>query len=111
MAARGVANGIAAFNAFGFTYVGVRLIIGHLPDRLRTQLVAFWSALVEAIGLVVVAVATNLPVVIVGGLIMGAGLIASLSGYPAIYFVMAGCAVASAMLSLARARAVRPQPG
>jgi predicted MFS family arabinose efflux permease len=111
---------------------------------------------VEAVGLVVVAVAvaTNLPVVIVGGLIMGAGLsllfpslallvinrtepsqqgaalgaftsfwdigvavgspvaglIASLSGYPAIYFVMAGCAVASALLSLARDRAVHPQP-
>jgi len=155
MAARGVSDGIAAFTAFGFTYVGVRLVIGHLPDRLRTQQVALWSALVEAVGLIVVAVATNLTVVIVGGLIMGAGLsllfpslallvinrtepsqqgaalgaftsfwdigvavggpfaalIFSLAGgYPAIYFVMAGCAVASALLSVARARMVHPQP-
>jgi MFS family permease len=147
MAARGVSNGIAAFNAFGFTYVGVRLFIGHLPDRFSPQWIAFWSALVEVAGLIVVAVADNLPVVILGGLIMGAGLsllfpslallvinrtdpsqqgaalgaftsfwdigvavgspvaglIASLSGYPQIYYVMAGCAVASAIISIAGA--------
>jgi MFS family permease len=143
MQARGVANGIAAFNAFGFTYVGVRLFIGNVPDRLGPQQVAFWSALVEAVGLLIVAMAPDLPVVILGGLVMGAGLsllfpslalivinrtdksqqgaalgaftsfwdlgiavgapvaglIASASGYPAIYYVMAGCAVASAILS------------
>jgi MFS family permease len=145
MAARGVANGIAAFNAFGLTYVGVRLFIGNLPDRLGARQVAVWSALVEAAGLLVVAVAPNLPVVIVGGLVMGAGLsllfpalallvmnrtdpsqqgaalggftsfwdiglavggpfaglIANVSGYPAVYYVMMGCAVASALLSWA----------
>jgi MFS family permease len=144
MAARGVSDGIAAFNAFGFTYVGVRLFIGHLPDRLGAQQVAFWSALVEAGGLLIVAVAPNLPTVIIGGLVMGAGLsllfpslallvinrtdkaqqgaalgaftsfwdigiavgapvaglIASAASYPAIYYVMMGCAVASAALSL-----------
>jgi MFS family permease len=146
MMARGVADGIAAFNAFGFTYIGVRLFIGNVPDRLGPRRVSVWSALVEAVGLVIVAIAPNLLVVILGGLVMGAGLsllfpalalivinrsdqsqqgaalgaftsfwdlgiavgapvsgvIASISGYPAIYFVMAGCAVASAALSLAR---------
>jgi MFS family permease len=146
MMARGVADGIAAFNAFGFTYIGVRLFIGNVPDRLGPRRVSVWSALVEAAGLVIVAVAPNLLVVIVGGLVMGAGLsllfpalalivinrsdksqqgaalgaftsfwdlgiavgapisglIASISGYPAIYYVMACCAVASAALSLAR---------
>ncbi len=144
LAARGVANGIAAFNAFGFTYIGVRLFIGNLPDRLGPQRVAFVSALVEAVGLAVVAAAGTLPVAVAGGLIMGAGLsllfpalallvinrtdrsqqgaalgafasfwdvglavggpaaglIASLAGYPAIYWVMLGCAVVSAALSL-----------
>jgi MFS family permease len=145
MASRGVSNGIAAFNAFGFTYVGVRLFIGNLPDRLGARHVAFWSALVEAGGLLIVAVAWNLPVVVIGGLVMGAGLsllfpalallvinrtdasqqgaalgaftsfwdigvavgaplaglIASLSGYPAVYYVMTVCAMASAALSWA----------
>lgn len=146
MMARGVANGIAAFNAFGFTYVGVRLFIGNVPDRLGPRQVAFWSALVEAVGLVIVALAANLPTVIIGGLVMGAGLsllfpslalivinrtdksqqgaalgaftsfwdvgiavgapiaglIASISSYPAIYYVMAACAVASAVLCRAK---------
>jgi MFS family permease len=74
MAARGVANGVAAFNAFGFTYVGVRLFIGNVPDRLGARRVALWSALVEAVGLLIVAVAQNLPTAIAGGLVMGAGL-------------------------------------
>jgi MFS family permease len=158
MLAKGVTNGIAGFNAFGFTYVGVRLFIGKVPDRFGPRRVAVWSALVEAAGLVIVAVAPNLPVVIIGGLVIGAGLsllfpslalivinrsdksqqgaalgafasfwdlgiaagapisglIASISGYTAIYFVMAGCAVASAALSLAKwvpGHAVSSQPG
>lgn len=74
MAARGVHNGIAAFNAFGVTYVGVRLVIGNVPDRFGARQVAFWSALVEAVGLVAVALAHDLVTVVVGGLIMGAGL-------------------------------------
>lgn len=146
MLKRGVTDGVAGFNAFGFTYVGVRLFIGKVPDRFGPRPVAVISAFVEAIGLVIVAVATNLPVVIIGGLVMGAGLsllfpslalivinssdasqqgtalgaftsfwdlgiavgapisglIASISTYTAIYYVMAGCAVASAALSLAR---------
>ncbi len=143
MLARGVANGIAAFDAFGFTYIGVRLFIGNVPDRLTPRQVAFWSALVEAVGLVIVGLATNLLTVIIGGLVIGAGLsllfpslalivinrtpdsqrgaalgaftsfwdvgiavgapasglIASLTNYTDIYYVMAACAVASAVLA------------
>jgi len=143
MLARGVANGIAAFNAFGFTYIGVRLFIGNIPDRLGPRPVAFWSALVEAVGLVIVALAGNLVTVIIGGLVIGAGLsllfpslalivinsapnsqrgtalgaftsfwdvgiavgaplaglIASLTNYTDIYYVMAACAVGSAVLA------------
>jgi MFS family permease len=74
MLARGVGNGIAAFDAFGFTYIGVRLFIGNVPDRLGPRTVAFWSAIVEAAGLVIVALAANLVTVIIGGLVIGAGL-------------------------------------
>jgi MFS family permease len=143
MLTHGVTNGIAAFDAFGFTYIGVRLFIGNVPDRLGPRMVAFWSALVEAAGLIIVAVATNLTTVIIGGLVIGAGLsllfpslalivinrapesqrgaalgaitsfwdvgiavgapmsglIASLTNYTDIYFVMAVCAVGSACLA------------
>ncbi|MEV5767935.1 MFS transporter [Micromonospora sp. NPDC052213] len=74
LADRGIENGIAAFNAFGFTYVGVRLFVGGLPDRLGAGRVAVASALVEAVGLLLVAVAPNLVVAVVGGLVIGAGL-------------------------------------
>src|SRR5215469_12198281 len=33
MLTRGVTDGVAGFNAFGFTYVGVRSLIGKVPDR------------------------------------------------------------------------------
>ncbi|HEY2576058.1 MAG TPA: MFS transporter [Streptosporangiaceae bacterium] len=143
MLARGVSNGIAAFDAFGFTYIGVRLFIGNVPDRLGPRQVAFWSSLVEAVGLVIVALASNLFTVIAGGLVIGAGLsllfpslalivinrtpdsqrgaalgaftsfwdvgiavgapaagaIASLTNYTDIYYVMAVCAVAAAVLA------------
>lgn len=152
MAAHGVGNGIAALNAFGVAYVGVRLVIGHLPDRLGPHRVALWSALVEAAGLVLIAAAHDLVVVIIGGLVTGiglsllfpalallvinrtdssrqgaalgafasfwdigvaiggpiAGVIASLANYPAIFLVMAACAVISAALSLSGTRRARP---
>jgi MFS family permease len=151
MLARGVANGIAAFDAFGFTYIGVRLFIGNVPDRLGPRRVAFWSALVEAAGLVITALAPNLLTVIAGGLVIGAGLsllfpslalivingshesqrgaalgaftsfwdigiavgapasglVASLTDYADIYYVMAACAVASALLAAPRYGDVR----
>jgi MFS family permease len=161
MLSRGVSNGIAAFDAFGFTYIGVRLFIGNVPDRLGPRKVAFWSALVETAGLIIVAVAPDLPVVIIGGLVVGAGLsllfpslalvvinqapaqqqgaalgaftsfwdigiavgapvaglVASLADYTDIYYVMAGCAVASAVMSApgllrrsGRARDASPRP-
>lgn len=74
LADRGIAGGIAAFNAYGFTYVGVRLLLGNWPDRFGPRRVAFWSGLVEAAGLLLVAAAPNLLVAVLGGLVMGAGL-------------------------------------
>jgi MFS family permease len=143
MQARGVANGIAAFDAFGVTYIGVRLFIGGISDRVGPQVVAFWSAIVETAGLVIVGLAGNLVTVIAGGLVMGtglsllfpslaivvieraresgrgaalgaftsfwdigivvgapaAGLIANATNYADIYYVMAACAVGSALLA------------
>jgi MFS family permease len=151
---KGVAGGIAAFNAYGVTYVVVRLVLGNWPDRFGPRRVAFWSGLVEAVGLLLVAVAPSLWVAVVGGLVMGSGLsllfpslalivinqtapsqqggaigtftsfwdlgvalggpiagvIAGLSGYPAIFYVMVGAAVASAALGALPIRAPTPPP-
>ncbi|PRY02511.1 MFS transporter [Allonocardiopsis opalescens] len=74
MSALGVSGGIAALNAFGVTYVGVRLFVGHWPDRYGGNRVAVWSALAEAVGLALVAFAPNIAVAVLGGLVMGAGL-------------------------------------
>lgn len=72
--AKGIGGGIAAFNAYGVTYVGVRLVLGNWPDRFGPRRVALWSGLVEAVGLLLVAAAPNLAVAVAGGLVMGAGL-------------------------------------
>jgi len=45
---KGIAGGIAAFNAYGITYVAVRLLLGNWPDRFGPRRVAFWSGLVRA---------------------------------------------------------------
>jgi MFS family permease len=71
---KGIAGGIAAFNAYGVAYVGVRLVLGNWPDRFGPRRVAFWSGLVEAVGLLLVALSPNLAVAVVGGFVMGAGL-------------------------------------
>jgi MFS family permease len=71
---KGISGGIAAFNAYGVTYVGVRLVLGNWPDRFGPRRVAFWSGLVEAVGLLLVALAPSLWVAVAGGAIMGAGL-------------------------------------
>jgi MFS family permease len=71
---KGIAGGIAAFNAYGVAYVGVRLVLGNWPDRFGPRRVAFWSGLVEAIGLLLVAMSPNLAVAVAGGFVMGAGL-------------------------------------
>lgn len=70
----GISGGIAAFNAYGIAYVGIRLFLGNWPDRFGPRRVAFWSGLVEALGLLLVAVAPSLWVAIAGGFIMGSGL-------------------------------------
>jgi MFS family permease len=74
LTARDIAGGVAAFNAYGVTYIGVRLFVGGWPDKFGAGRVALWSAVVEAVGLVLVAVAPNLVVGVIGGLVIGAGL-------------------------------------
>jgi len=69
--ARGVGHGATVFGAFATMVVLTRLIGGDLPDRVGPRRVAIVAALVEAVGLVTMGVATSLPVAIAGALAMG----------------------------------------
>ncbi|MFI1194552.1 MFS transporter [Micromonospora sp. NPDC020750] len=71
--ARGIGSGVVVLSCFSAVYALTRLVIGHLPDKLGPRRVAAWSAAGEAVGLVIIAVAPNLPVAVAGGVITGVG--------------------------------------
>lgn len=70
---RGVAHGATVFAAFAAMIVLARLLAGHLPDRYGPAPVAIGAVLVEAGGLLLIAVSHSLVAAIVGGMAMGAG--------------------------------------
>ncbi|MFI6508849.1 MFS transporter [Streptosporangium sp. NPDC050855] len=70
---RGVGSGVVALSVFSAVYAGTRLVIGHLPDRLGARRVATWSGVGEATGLAIIALAPNLPVAVLGSVVMGVG--------------------------------------
>jgi MFS family permease len=70
---RGISHGVVVLSCFSAVYAGTRLVIGHLPDRYGPRPVATVCAIVEAIGLLVIALAPNLAVAITGSLVMGVG--------------------------------------
>lgn len=70
---RGIGSGVVVLTGFSAVYAGTRLFIGHLPDRLGPRRVAAASGVGEAIGLLIIAAAPNLPVALAGGLVMGVG--------------------------------------
>jgi MFS family permease len=142
--ARHIHSGVVVLSCFSAVYAGTRLVIGHLPDRYGPRRVATICAIGEAAGLLIIAVAPNLAVAIVGSLVMGVGfsllhpslalmvmnrtdksqqgaalgaytsfwdlgvavwgplggLVASGLGYPAVFVVVAGCALVSAAMAL-----------
>jgi MFS family permease len=69
--ARGIGNGVSAFTAFAATVVLVRLVGGGLPDRFGGARCAMVAGLVEAAGLVAIAVAQSLPIALLGAMAMG----------------------------------------
>jgi MFS family permease len=70
---RGIGHGAEVFTAFAATVVATRLIGGGLPDRIGPLRCAAAAGLIEAGGLVVIALAHSLGVAIVGAVAMGAG--------------------------------------
>jgi MFS family permease len=71
--ARGIHEGVVVLSCFSAVYAATRLFIGHLPDKLGPRRVATWSGIGEAVGLIIIAVAPNLLIAVLGSLIMGVG--------------------------------------
>lgn len=70
---RGVGHGATVFAAFAAMIVLARLLAGHLPDRYGPAPVAVGAVLVEAGGLLLIALSHSLPLALVGGMAMGGG--------------------------------------
>jgi MFS family permease len=69
---RGIGHGAEVFTAFAATVVLARVFGGWLPDRFGSIPCAVGAGLVEAAGLIAIALAQSLPVAIAGALAMGA---------------------------------------
>ncbi|MEU0869349.1 MFS transporter [Nocardia brasiliensis] len=70
---RGIDAGVVVLSTFSAVYAGTRLFIGHLPDQLGPRRVASWCGAGEAAGLLIIAWAPNLPVAVLGAVVMGVG--------------------------------------
>lgn len=70
---RGIHSGVVVLSCYSAVYAGTRLVIGRFPDKYGPRPVATVCALVEAIGLLILALAPNLAMAIVGSLVMAVG--------------------------------------
>jgi MFS family permease len=70
---RGIDSGVVVLSCFSLVYAGTRLFIGRLPDTYGPRRVATVCASCEAAGLLVIAVAPNLPIALLGSVVMGVG--------------------------------------
>jgi MFS family permease len=59
--------------AFGVGFIFVRLVLGHLPDKMSGYRVALWSLVVEAIGQAMLWWAPSEVVALIGALVTGLG--------------------------------------
>jgi MFS family permease len=71
--ARGIGHGATVFAAFAAMIVLARVLAGHLPDRYGPAPVAIGAVLIEAGGLLLIAVSHSLPLALLGGMAMGGG--------------------------------------
>jgi MFS family permease len=72
-AARGWGHAGLVMTAFGSGYIFVRVVLGHLPDKIGGYRVAFWSLAIEAIGQALIWSAPKEVVALSGALVTGFG--------------------------------------
>lgn len=72
-AARGWDHAGLVMTGFGIGFIAMRLLLGHLPDRIRGYRVAFWSLSVEAAGQAMLWAAPSAGVALAGAVVTGLG--------------------------------------
>lgn len=72
-AARHWGNAGLVMTAFGIGFIFVRIVLGHLPDRMGGYRVAVWSLIVEAIGQTMLWFAPSEGLALAGALVTGLG--------------------------------------
>jgi MFS family permease len=72
-AAKGWIHAGLVMTAFGVGFIFIRVVLGHLPDRIGGFRVAFWSLVVEAIGQAMLWRASQEWVALSGALVTGLG--------------------------------------
>jgi MFS family permease len=71
--ARGWAHAGLVMTAFGIGFIFVRVVFGHLPDKVSGYRVAFWSLIIEAAGQAMLWAAPNEICALTGALVTGLG--------------------------------------
>jgi MFS family permease len=71
--ARGIGGGAAVFTAFAVAVFASRVMLSHVPDRAGARPTATAAALIEAVGLSVIALAHSLGVALAGAIVVGVG--------------------------------------
>lgn len=72
-AARGWTHAGLVMTAFGIGFILVRLVFGHLPDRMSGYRVALWSLIIEAVGQAMLWGAPHESVALAGAFVTGLG--------------------------------------
>jgi MFS family permease len=72
-AARGWGHAGLVMTAFGIGFIFVRLVLGHLPDKIGGYRVARWSLAIEAIGQLLIWSASHELAALGGALVTGCG--------------------------------------
>ncbi len=72
-ASRGWTHAGVVMTCFGVGFIAVRLMFGHLPDKIGGNTVALWSLMVEAIGQALVWGATHEGIALAGAFVTGLG--------------------------------------
>lgn len=70
---RGIGGGASVFTVFAIAVFASRLVLSRVPDRAGARPTATAAGLIEALGLIVIALAGTLPVALAGALIIGVG--------------------------------------
>jgi len=71
--ARGIGGGATVFTAFAVAVFASRLALSRVPDRAGARRTATAAGLLEALGLVVIALASSLALALVGAVVIGVG--------------------------------------